>query len=190
MATTIKVLNLPKLRWNCPSDTSCSPSLVGSHGRAAGSLPHPLLSRVHRSRCSGISLPGGLVTVSEFTETDNVVRMCTPHFSLAHLILIAVIQSGNRLEPRADVNDTPDKIDQECRRQRNKVNTANLWLWTFYWCSIAEQTLGELACCWITSKAGVNSDFVFILKRITDRFVFSLSTRIRENTEELNSKWS
>lgn len=52
----------------------------------------------------------------------------------------------------------------------------------------SRQTLGELACCWITSKAGVNSDFVFILKRITDRFVFSLSTRIREKTEELNSK--
>lgn len=101
--------------------------------------PHPALSRVHRSRCSGISLPGGLVTVSEFTETDNVVRMCTPHFSLAHLILIAVIQSGNRLEPRADVNDTPDKIDQVCTRQRNKVISANLWLRTFYWCSIADR---------------------------------------------------
>lgn len=39
-------------------------------------IGHAALGSVYRGR---------LVTVSEFTETDSVVRMCTPHFSLAHL---------------------------------------------------------------------------------------------------------
>lgn len=65
-------------------------------------IGHAALGSVYRGR---------LVTVSEFTETDSVVRMCTPHFSLAHLILIAVIQSGNLLQPWGDVNDIPQTRD-------------------------------------------------------------------------------
>lgn len=74
-------------------------------------IGHAALGSVYRGR---------LVTVSTFTETDNVVRMCTPHlsfsnegtFSLAHFILIAVIESGNLLQPWGDVNDVPQTRDK------------------------------------------------------------------------------
>lgn len=139
MAPTVKVWNLPKLRCNCSSDISCSPSLVWSHGRAAGSLPHPAPSP-SIVLCSSVTLLWDQFTGVDWLPCPSSLRpiasCACAHPTSAWLILIAVIQSGNLLQPWGDVND----IAQTSGVQRNRAISANLWLWTFYWCSTAGRT--------------------------------------------------
>lgn len=139
MAPTVKVWNLPKLRCNCSSDISCSPSLVWSHGRAAGSLPHPAPSP-SIVLCSSVTLLWDQFTGVDWLPCPSSLRpiasCACAHPTSAWLILIAVIQSGILLQPWGDVNDIP----QTSGVQRNRKSNFSKSLWTFYWCSTAGRT--------------------------------------------------
>lgn len=122
MAPTVKVWNLPKLRCNCSSDISCSPSLVWSHGRAAGSLPHPAPSP-SIVLCSSVTLLWDQFTGVDWLPCPSSLRpiasCACAHPTSAWLILIAVIQSGNLLQPWGDVNDIPQTSGVQRNRKSN-----------------------------------------------------------------------
>lgn len=170
MAPTVKVWNLPKLRCNCSSDISCSPSLVWSHGRAAGSLPHPAPSP-SIVLCSSVTLLWDQFTGVDWLPCPSSLRpiasCACAHPTSAWLILIAVIQSGNLLQPWGDINDIAQTSGVQRNRKSNFSKSLTMNFLLMFNSRQNRHYHGELASCWLTSKAGVNSDFVFILKRIT-----------------------